>query len=104
MTTKIVELPKRFAAWGYIVGMIHPNNDEPLWKQIDRNYQHGGGWRPQDKWSFEERDGVMYAQYPGDPELEEIDRLRIGDETLHLFPHSYILWTKGDEKQMARCD
>jgi hypothetical protein len=102
--TKRVVLPKLVEQWGFIPHMVTPHSDKPLWEQIHDNYGHGGGWRTQSGWTFENRDGVWYGEYSGDPVMRMIDMMQVGDETLALFPYGYVMWTDGDNIKMARID
>ena len=105
MTTKLVKLPKHIEAWGFIPHMLNPTSDKPLWEQIHDNYAHGGGWNDFDKFDLSQTDkGTYMLTYPGDPAYVERDRMRIGDEALVLFDHSWIMWIKGDEVKVARID
>lgn len=98
-------------AFGLIPMMLNPASDEEMWKQIDRNYAHGGGWRDYDGFTVVKQDnGKYHLQHSGDPDLKEIGRIRFGSQMIVLFDYSWVLWMSlnidGDmvEHKIARID
>lgn len=61
-------------------------------KVFDRNYQHGGGWRPfalMSKYKVGvnfKNDGVY--RFPGDPPSKPVARIEFGDEILYAYDHA----------------
>lgn len=56
---------------GIIPSFFDPFSDLPTSLQIHNNYQHGGGWRPNDKWShnFDKPEKDWEISYPEDDSL-----------------------------------
>lgn len=97
-------------AFGLIVQFLEPSDITPMWKQIDRNYQHGGGWRDFDGFEVGQRGDEFTLTYDGDPPYEERGRITFRDtvtdeeELLVIFDSAWVLWKKGDEHKIARID
>jgi hypothetical protein len=98
-------------AFGMIPDMLNPASDEPMWKQIDRNYAHGGGWKDYKGFTVHKDDNGKYRlSHEGDPDLHEIGRIRFGSQMIVLFDYSWVLWMSlnidGDmvDHKIARVD
>jgi hypothetical protein len=50
---------------GLIPHFLYETNPEPAAIQINRSYEHGGGWRPMPKWQRTNPDSFIIS-YPGD--------------------------------------
>jgi len=83
--------------WGYILDWLDPHDPTPAKEQIDRNYQHGGGWRDFPGFTVKGGDGNKFTlHYPGDPPQREISRLYFGEELVVLFEHSIVMIVQAD--------
>lgn len=49
---------------GYIPVFLHELDPRPAKEQIQENYAHGGGWRPQDNW--ENVPNTFFLRYKGE--------------------------------------
>ena len=88
--------------WGMIPSFLN-GSDDPLWKQIDLHYAHGGGWRDFD--GFEVTVSDRYSiKYFGDPDLLEQGRITKDNEMLVMFDCAWVLWTDGVDTKIARID
>lgn len=67
------------------------DNDDPE-VQIDKRYQHGGGWAPFVGFKFADIGEPPYisVQYPGDPPLRPIACARLRDEIIVLWSGSWV--------------
>ena len=101
-----VRLDGNLNAWGMILGWIDPNDNTPMWEQIDRNYAHGGGWNDFDGFRVVagDKDTPYVIQYPGDPVHTEVSRIMLDDEILVIFNYSWVLWSDGTDTKIARID
>lgn len=93
-------------AFGYILDMIMPTDDVPLWEQIHNGYAHGGGWHDFDGFSVIDEGDERKLRYPGDPDFKELARITVNDdEELSIFDYSWVLWRKkGHADKIARID
>lgn len=92
-------------AWGLIPRMLNPNDKRGAAEQLNANYQHGGGYHHQDGFTVYFEDGLYLAEYDGDPPWIEVGRVELGDETVVLFPHSYVAVVQNSgEFVIARMD
>ena len=93
-----------FDELGFIPTFLSYDDERPSAEQIDANYQHGGGWRPNNKFKFDRDTHTL--QYPGDPELKSFAVGIMPNETLLMFPYSILLIFNRKEKtyEVARVD
>lgn len=93
--------------WGMIPSFINPyESGTPMWREVDLNYAHGGGWRDFDGFKVSEVEGTYQLEYAGDPPLPERGRITRGTEVLAIFDHAWCLWadTESGETKVARID
>lgn len=89
-------------ALGYIPGFLSEDDPRPAREQIDAHYQHGGGWCPNKGFTLR-RDNVL--QFPGDPLFPPLAQVRLRDELIVLYPHSYVAIIQPDRSfEAARVD
>ncbi len=75
---------------GFVPMFLDINDERPAAEQIDANYQHGGGWNPMEKWTFDRKTKMI--KYPGDEPLESFAvALPNKNETVIMYPHSFML-------------
>jgi hypothetical protein len=87
---------------GLIPRMLDLDDPRPARDQLDSNYQHGGGWRPQGK--FESK-GWGRLQYPGDPIMVPLAEIAFRDETIRIYQYGYVaIFQKDGTFEAARMD
>ena len=67
---------------GRIPGMLDVSNPAPARDQFNANYQHGGGWRPRDKFTLGDDDSLGY---PGDEPLHPLAEITFRDERVLIY-------------------
>lgn len=88
---------------GLIPLWISVNDPDPLWKQIDKNYQHGGGWQKMYVTWKMDKDHVLH--FPGDPPLKPLAWCAVRDETLYFYDHAIVnIVQKDGSFEVARID
>lgn len=90
---------------GFIPTFLDHNSEEPAKEQLDRNYQHGGGWRKFEGFKWD-RDN-MEIVYPGDPPYVAIAiaQLPKTKEKVYVFQHAWVLIEQEDGSwEVARMD
>jgi predicted metal-dependent phosphoesterase TrpH len=82
----------KFSITGHLPEIITDRDPAPVAEQIEKRYAHGGGFMPFNGFdlSFTDVPGKAFLQYPGDPPYKELARIKIRDETVILFPHSWV--------------
>lgn len=91
-------LPDRL---GYIPHFLDPSDPRPAAEQFDDNYI--GGWRPMKGFTLE-RDG-MRLQYPDDPDMMPWAVAHFRDETIWVYPYSWVMVVGKDGKfEVSRMD
>jgi len=90
---------------GFLPGFLDDEDPDPAQVQLDKHYQHGGGYRPMQNWSLDIADG-MTIQYPGDRPLKPIAYTMLHDKELVFFyPHAFVLIIQKDQTWViARMD
>jgi hypothetical protein len=80
--------------WGFIPYWLDTEDPRPAAKQLDEHYQHGGGWTPQEGFTFDKK--TKAVSYPGDPPFQPIAIMRFRDETIIAYQYSYFLILQKD--------
>jgi hypothetical protein len=95
--------PGGLEASGFIPFFIL-HEDIPAAKQIDHNYQHGGGWNPIPKWKLHRPN--MSIQYPRDPPLQPHTSISLGNgEMVYIYPSAWVCIVQLDGSyEVARVD
>jgi hypothetical protein len=89
---------------GLIPLWITDDDPDPAWKQIDKNYQHGGGWRHGDM-NFKMHKTSHVLSYPGDPPLKPTARTHLRDELILFYDHAIVAIVQKDGSyEVARID
>lgn len=87
---------------GFIPSFLSEDDPDPAWKQIHKNYGHGGGWRSQDGFALTPSDCL---RYPGDPPLQPLARTHLRDERILFYPYSFVAIIQPDRSfDVARID
>jgi len=88
---------------GLIPAFLDPEDPRPAAVQLDANYQHGGGWRPQHKFKLNPSDKRIV--YPGDPAMAPFAMIPFRDEQIYFYPYGYIAVVQADGSfEAARMD
>jgi hypothetical protein len=80
---------------GFIPDMLDEDDPRPAREQFDDNYAHGGGWRPQPKFTMDD-DARAVLSFPGDPPLEPIAVMLFHDEIIFFYPHAIVAIVQRD--------
>jgi hypothetical protein len=75
---------------GYLPSFLSENDPDDARTQLNKNYQHGGGYRPLDGWKILDM-VTMTIQYPGDPPLHPVAMTTLRQEVIYFFPHAQVL-------------
>jgi hypothetical protein len=87
---------------GFLPMFLSDDDPRPAREQFDTNYQHGGGWRPMQKFTLQ---GDNSLQYPGDPPLRPYAQVILRDELILVYPHSWVVIKQQDGSfEVARMD
>ena len=79
-------------ALGYIPGMVTEGIGIPVREQLDANYV--AGWHKFEGFTFDKDQSML--TYPSDPAIYAIARAQVGDETILVFPHAWVLILQAD--------
>jgi hypothetical protein len=89
---------------GFIPFWIREDDPDPAWKQIDKNYGHGGGWR-HGNMNFRMRYKSHALHYPGDPDLYPLAQAKLRDELIVFYDHAIVAIIQPDRSfEVARID
>jgi hypothetical protein len=98
---------------GYIPSFLDEEDERPAREQLDANYRHGGGWRPQQGWQLKRTQGLVpiTIRYPGGGEEPDTELKPLAFTTLHsrevivMFPLGYVLIMQHNGQfEVARMD
>ena len=78
---------------GLIPMMFSAFDPAPAKDQIDRNYSHGGGYRPQRGFKALSRGRI---QYPGDPPMNPLFEGLLRDETIRVYESGWVAVVQKD--------
>ena len=88
---------------GFIPTFLSLEDERPAREQIDSNYQHGGGWRPMEGFTFDTK--TLQALYPGDPPLKPMAMAHLRSETIIVYKYGFVLIYQEDGSyEIARVD
>jgi len=87
---------------GLIPHFLHDTDARPAREQLDANYSHGGGWSPMPGFKMFPDKSI---QYPGDPPMQPIARMKLREETIYVYPYAWVAIVKPDGKfEISRMD
>lgn len=87
---------------GRLPTFLHSDCPEPAAKQLGVGYAFAGGWRPQRGFDLASDNSLTY---PGDPPMLPIAEARLRDETILLYPYSYVAVVQPDRTfEVCRMD
>lgn len=80
---------------GFIPEFLDEEDPDDAQTQLDKNYGHGGGYRPQSGWEIVNKQR-MTIQYPGDPPTEPLWANVFRKERIYVYPYGYVLILQPD--------
>jgi hypothetical protein len=87
--------------WGLIPGFLSEDNPKTAREQFNDQYQ--GGFNNFNGFKYDNARKIL--TYPGDPPMRALGTMKFRDETIHLFPHAWVLIEQPDGKwEVARMD
>lgn len=92
---------------GSVFTGLNDANPAKAVEQLDRHYQHGGGWRAFKGFNLhgDIAAGTARLRYPGDPPLRLIAWAKLRDETIALFESSWVCVQQASgDIEVARMD
>lgn len=87
MQWKAIDPSVTMSDLGLLPIMISEHDPDNAASQFDKNYQHGGGWRPQPGFQMSP-DGELI--YPGDSPLRPRAEAELRNEIIRLYQWSYV--------------
>ena len=88
---------------GFLPGFLSTSDPRPSREQFDAGYRAGGGWVSSPRMRFNPDSETLH--FPGDPVLTQLARTQLRDETILLFPHSWVVIVQPDgSSETARMD
>lgn len=87
---------------GLIPMFLSPYDPDPAAKQINDNYQHGGGWRPFQGFIMLPDGGIRYGK---DPVLQVLAEAKLRDEIIRFYDSAWVSITQPDGSyEISRVD
>jgi hypothetical protein len=78
---------------GEIPCWLSADDPRPAATQLDGCYSHGGGWEPFVGFRLREDNSL---KYPGDRPLQPIAEMRLRDELILIYEHSWVVVIQPD--------
>lgn len=104
-TTDVASPYRLIDRLGHLPDFLNAEDPRPAVAQLDSGYQFAGGWDPQHTARFRFNPQSETLHWPGDPVMTPLARARLREETILLFPHSWVLVYQPDGKfEVARMD
>lgn len=72
---------------GYIPLFLDEDDPRPAREQLDSNYGHGGGFRPQAGFEMMPNGDLTY---PGDPPFAPLAETKLRDEIIRVYNYAYV--------------
>jgi hypothetical protein len=72
---------------GFIPDFLSENDPRSAREQLDSNYPHGGGWRPQPGFAMLPNGDLSY---PGDPPFAPLAETKLRNEIIRVYHYSYV--------------
>jgi hypothetical protein len=87
---------------GLLPTFLDANDPRPAAEQFQERYLYGG-WRPQE--GFTKGRKRYELLFPGDPPLNPIAAMMLGEETIMVYQHGYVaIWQPDGSFEMCRMD
>jgi hypothetical protein len=81
---------------------LDPEDPRSAKEQLDEHYRHGGGWQPFEGFKLMKDSSI---KYPGDPAHKPLAMMKLRDEVILVYPHSWVLiLQKGGSFEICRMD
>jgi hypothetical protein len=91
------------AMLGFIPQMLTDGAPLSAIKQLDYQYQHGGGWRRFGGFTLDRSD--MSIKYPGDPKYLPVAKGVCNGDEVYVYPHAWVMVLKSDgTHEISRMD
>jgi hypothetical protein len=78
--------------WGYIPTFLSLDDPRSAIEQFNDNYI--SGWNKFNGFVLDKK--KLTLKYPGDPAYKPIDKMKFRDETIVIYPHSWVMVLKAD--------
>lgn len=87
---------------GMIPSFLSLDDPDSAVKQLDKNYQHGGGWHPLKGMRADDK---AHLHYPGDPPYKPIGVLEFRDELVVVYECSLVaVFQRDGSFEVSRMD
>ena len=88
---------------GFIPEFLSEDDPAPAKEQIDRSYQHGGGWRRFEGFVYDPLNKSI--KYPDDPVMYPWAEAKLRDELILVYPSAWVCIVQPDGSyEIARID
>jgi hypothetical protein len=102
-TNRPIPIHPDYGVTGYLPMWLDENDPDSAEKQLDKHYQHGGGFKHFDGFKMDEDTFVL--TYPEDPPIKPIARAEFRDEQIIFYPHAWVAIVQKDKSfRIARMD
>ena len=81
----------------YLPHCFSHDDPRPAARQVHTAYKHGGGWQPFTGFKLIKKLDRYRLVYPGDPDMMELSRATLRDETIVFFQMSWLAIIQPDE-------
>ena len=79
-------------------------NKQPLSEQLNKMYQHGGGWRPVEGFQITNKE-TFELTYPEDPPLIPLATAKFRNQTICVYRYAFVaIFEEDGSFQIARMD
>lgn len=91
---------------GFIPSFVSDEDPDDAKTQLHKNYQHGGGWRRFDGFTFDPKAEPPTLNYPGDKPLTVVGETTLRGERILVFQFGFVVVVSPDGKswEVARMD
>jgi len=87
---------------GYLPNFLYEEDPRTAKEQFDDRYRFGGGWVPFEGFKLLSSGEL---KYPGDPPMPIVAEVKLRDETIRLYTHSWVVIIQKDGTyEVARMD
>lgn len=106
---KLTDLAKRHKMTidecvGDIKHFASPQNETPLREQLNKWYQHGGGWCPMEGFELKNKE-THEIQYPEDAPLLPLATAQFRNQTICVYPYAFVaIFEQDGSFEIARMD
>ena len=91
-----------FVDLGRLPEFLHDDDPRSAIEQLNAGYAFAGGWKRQDGFKLTDANALLY---PDDPPMRPLASAKLRDETIILYPYSYVAVIAPDRTfQVCRMD